>query len=303
MEAFQYMNDHAELSADRTVLQTETFFGREKKPLPFLLGVMNCVLHDISVPRVVRGNTLADDVRKFGEKQRMHVVLTNPPFGGTENIEAVKSNFRYPSSATSILFLQHIMAMTRRDGRVGMVIDEGVLFKNTERAYVDAKKELLARIQPARRHQPARRGLCQCGGKWHPPRRPICCSSIISVLTKQVWYYEAHNVGFTLTRRQNPIPENDLPDCLTMWQAYDAWQRTSEDQRAPTPPLNAKCWVMPAKDLIERNYDLSARNPNHTNDFEHRLPEEIAADIADKQMRIAELIAEVQQLLETDNDE
>jgi len=104
---------------------------------------MNCVLHDISVPRIVRVNTLSDDVRKYTERDRYHVILTNPPFGGTENVDAIRDNFRYPSSATSILFLQHIMARLRRDGRAGMVIDEGVLFKAGERAYVDTKRELL----------------------------------------------------------------------------------------------------------------------------------------------------------------
>ena len=55
---------------------------------------------------------------------------------------------------------------------------------------------------------------------------------------------------------------------------------------------------MPVEQIVEHNYDLSARNPNRTNDFIHRPPEELAADIADKQMRIAELIAEIQELLE-----
>ena len=82
------------------------------------------------------------DVRKFTEKDRFDVILTNPPFGGTEH-DSVASNFRYPSKATSITFLQHIMAKVKRGGRVGMVIDEGVLFKTNENAYVQTKKELL----------------------------------------------------------------------------------------------------------------------------------------------------------------
>ena len=118
--------------------------SRARKELAlYLLGVMNCVLHDIPVPHIVRKNTLSDDVRKYGEKDRYHVILTNPPFGGTEKVDAVKDNFRYPSSATSILFIQHIMARLRRDGRVGMVIDETVLSKTTERSYIDTRKELL----------------------------------------------------------------------------------------------------------------------------------------------------------------
>lgn len=103
VEAYSYMAEHhVHLAADQRKLQDITFFGQEKKPLPYLLGVMNCVLHGITVPRIVRTNTLSADVRKFSERDRYHVILTNPPFGGTENVDAVKSNFPYPSSATSI---------------------------------------------------------------------------------------------------------------------------------------------------------------------------------------------------------
>ena len=123
-------------------LQEETFFGQEKKALPYLLGCMNMILHGVFSSNLIRHNTLGDDVRKFSEKDRHHVILTNPPFGGTEQ-DSVTSNFPYPSKATSITFLQHIMKKVRRGGRVGMVIDEGVLFKNNENAYVQTKKELL----------------------------------------------------------------------------------------------------------------------------------------------------------------
>jgi len=101
-------------------LQRETFYGQEKKPLPYLLGCMNMILHGVLTPSLSRKNTLADDVRKFTEKDRFDVILTNPPFGGTEH-ESVTANFRYPSKATSITFLQHIngKGQTRRTGRHG----------------------------------------------------------------------------------------------------------------------------------------------------------------------------------------
>lgn len=303
VEAYQHMEKHlVQRAVDRRRLQSETFYGQEKKPLPYLLGVMNCVLHGISVPHIVRKNTLSDDIRKFTERDRYHVILTNPPFGGTENVDAVRSNFPYPSSATSILFLQHIMHRLRRDGRVGMVIDEGVLFKTNESAYVETKRELLEEYNLYAIVSLPAGVFANVTSSGTGPKTDLLFFDHLGP-TRQVWYYDVRAVGYTLTRTQKPIPQNDLPDCLAMWRAYDAWQRTPAEERPADPPLNDRCWVVPVEELVERGYDLSARNPHASNNLAHRPPEELAADIADKQARIAELIAEIQGLLAGDDDQ
>lgn len=294
--AYNHMIQQAKLASERRVLQTATFNGQEKKPLPYLLGVMNTILHGISVPNIVRKNTLGDDVRKFGERDRFHVVLTNPPFGGTENIKAVEVNFRHPSSATSILFLQHIMAKVRRDGRVGIVIDEGVLFKTNERAYVETKKELLEEYNLYAIVSLPAGVFANVTSSGTGPKTNLLFFDHLGP-TRQVWYYEVRAVGFSLTRTQKPVPENDLLDCLAMWKAHDAWLRTPVEQRPTGPPLNDRCWVVTCDELVKRGYDLSARNPNRQNGFAHRPPEELAAGLADKQARIAVLIEEIQELL------
>ena len=298
VEAYGYMEEHhVRLAADRHKLQDATFFGQEKKPLPYLLGVMNCVLHGITVPRIVRTNTLSVDVRKFSERDRYHVILTNPPFGGTEDVNAVKSNFPYPSSATSILFLQHIMKRLRRDGRAGLVIDEGVLFKTTEGAYTETKRELLEEYNLYAVVSLPAGVFANVTASGTGPKTDLLFFDHLGP-TQQVWYYDARAVGFSLTKTQKPIAENDLPDCLAMWRAYDAWRRTPVDERPPDPPLNDRCWLVSARNWRSAHFDLSARNPKRPDDFAHRPPEEIAADIADKQARIAELIEEIQELLE-----
>ncbi len=303
VEAYAYMEEHhVRLAADRRKLQDGTFFGQEKKPLSYLLGVMNTVLHGIAVPRIVRKNTLSDDVRKFNERDRYHVILTNPPFGGTENVDAVRSNFPYPSSATSILFMQHIMKRLRRDGRVGMVIDEGVLFKTSEGAYAETKRELLEEYNLYAVVSLPAGVFANVTASGTGPKTDLLFFDHLGP-TQQVWYYDARAVGFSLTKTKKPIAENDLPDCLAMWRAYDAWRRTPAEGRPPDPPLNDRCWLVSREELAQRNFDLSARNPNRPDDFAHRPPEEIAADIADKQARIAELIAEIQELLAGENGE
>ena len=285
---------------ERTVqfhkLRDATFYGQEKKPLPYLLGVMNTVLHEIPVPHIVRKNTLSDDIRKYTEKDRYHVILTNPPFGGTENIDAVRANFPYPSSATSILFLQHIMHRLRRDGRVGMVIDEGVLFKSSERAYLDTKKELLEEYNLYAIVSLPAGVFANVVSSGTGPKTDLLFFNHLGP-TQQIWYYEVSAVGYSLTKTQKPVPENNLPDCLAMWQAYKIWLTTPAEERPAEPPQNERCWIVPVEEIIKKNYDLSAANPKRKNGFAHRPPEELIADIADKQARISELIEEIQELL------
>ncbi|HML39858.1 MAG TPA: N-6 DNA methylase [Bellilinea sp.] len=302
VEAYAHMlANQVERTAQFRKLRDATFFGQEKKPLPYLLGVMNTVLHEIPVPHIVRKNTLSDDIRKYSEKERYHVILTNPPFGGTENIDAVKANFPYPSSATSILFMQHIMHRLRRDGRVGMVIDEGVLFKSSERAYLDTKKELLEEFNLYAIVSLPAGVFANVVSSGTGPKTDLLFFDHLGP-TRQVWYYEVSAVGFSLTKTQKPVTQNDLPDCLAMWKAYDAWRRLPPDQRDPEPPQNERCWIVPVAEIIQKNYDLSANNPKRQNGFAHRPPEELIADIADKQARISELIVEIQELLAGDTN-
>lgn len=303
VEAYAHMlANQVELTAQFRKLRDATFFGQEKKPLPYLLGVMNTVLHEIPVPHIVRKNTLSDDIRKYTEKERYHVILTNPPFGGTENIEAVRANFPYPSSATSILFMQHIMHRLRRDGRVGMVIDEGVLFKSSERAYLDTKKELLEEYNLYAIVSLPAGVFANVVSSGTGPKTDLLFFDHLGP-TRQIWYYEVSSVGFSLTKTQKPVAENDLPDCLAMWKAYATWRRLPDGQRDAEPPQNERCWVVPVEEIVKINYDLSAANPKRKNGFDHRPPEELIADIADKQARISELIAEIQELLVEENNE
>ena len=90
------------------ILQHKSFFGQEKKPLPYLIGTMNMILHRILVPNLRRTNTLMEDIHNMPEGQRVDVILTNPPFGGREN-KSVQENFPIKMQATEGLALQYVM--------------------------------------------------------------------------------------------------------------------------------------------------------------------------------------------------
>lgn len=290
VEAHKYMRaalGHRILPKHNKQLQGQTFHGQEKKALPYLLGCMNMVLHGVFSSNLTRRNTLGDDVRKFTEKDRFDVILTNPPFGGTEH-DSVAANFPYPSKATSITFLQHIMKKVKRGGRVGMVIDEGVLFKANEGSYVQTKKELLEEFNLwAIVSLPAGVFANAVASGTGPKTNLLFFNRELDkagnpVGTKEIWYYDVQAVGFSLTKTQRPIPENNLPDCL---------------EKAKTRALSKHSWIVPVKEIVARNYDLSAVNPSAKAIIEHRSPATIAADIAAKEQRILDIMEEIQELL------
>jgi type I restriction enzyme M protein len=124
----------------------ETFWGREKENLIYPIGLANLILHGIDRPNIWHGNALTGDEVYgglfAGAPSQFDVVLTNPPFGGKESASA-QTNFDYRTSATQVLFLQHIIRALKSDGgRCGMVIDEGVLFRTNEDAFVKTKRKL-----------------------------------------------------------------------------------------------------------------------------------------------------------------
>ena len=101
-------------------LQTSTCYGQEKKPLAYVIGLMNMILHGIEAPNIVHTNTLELNNNDIQEKDRHDIMLANPPFGGRERTE-VQQNFPIKRSETAILFLQHFIRKLRAGGRAGIV--------------------------------------------------------------------------------------------------------------------------------------------------------------------------------------
>lgn len=127
-------------------LKERTFWGREKENLIYPIALSNLVLHGIDRPNIWHGNTLTGQEIYgglfSGAPQLFDIVLTNPPFGGKEGKEA-QTNFDYKTSATQVLFLQTVIRSLRDGGRCGIVIDEGLLFRANQDAFVKTKRKLL----------------------------------------------------------------------------------------------------------------------------------------------------------------
>ena len=149
-QAFEYMAgpDSANIKAPDQLetLKRRTFYGREKDNAIYPIALANLVLHNIDEPHVWHGNTLTGGEiygGLFTGAPELHdVILMNPPFGGKEGKDAA-TRFSYKTRATQVLFLQHVLDSLKSNGRCGIVLDEGLLFRTNETAFVQTKRKLL----------------------------------------------------------------------------------------------------------------------------------------------------------------
>jgi len=286
VDAYLHLRDAAGArgltAQDAETLQRRTLYGREKKPLPCLLGRMNLILHGVSTPNVLRANTLDEDVRRIAAGEQRDVILTNPPFGGKENRQ-VQRNFPVQGQATELLFLQHIMRSLRPRGRCAVVAPEGVLFRGD--AFAEVKRDLLEGYD-------LHTVVSLPGGVFQP------YSGVKTNLlffergrpTREVWYYDLQPLPGRRFTKGNPIADADFDEVRQLWAQRPATDRS---------------WAVPVADIAARGYDLSARNPNRPADAAQLPPEELIASALDKERQITVLLEELQGLLAegTDGDE
>src|SRR6059036_1206981 len=132
VEAFQHLEKQCKTVEDRQLLQERSIFGGEAKPLPFLLAQMNLLLHGLEAPQISSDNSLKVRVTEIGDRDRVDIILTNPPFGGEEE-RGILSNFPQDkqTAETALLFMQFIMRKIKRGpkpGRAAVVVPNGTLF-------------------------------------------------------------------------------------------------------------------------------------------------------------------------------
>jgi type I restriction enzyme M protein len=200
-QAFEGMIPQANRATQRETLAHDTFYGREKDDQIYPIALANLVLHGIDHPNLWHGNTLTkreDYGGLFADApQFFDVVLTNPPFGGKENKDA-QTRFAYKTGSTQALFVQEIIGALKKNGRCGVVLDEGFLFRTDEKAFVRIKRKLLDECDlycvvslPAGVFVNAGAGV-KTNLLFFNKGRP----------TKRIWYYDLSGVKVT---KKNPL--------------------------------------------------------------------------------------------------
>ena len=279
-QSFEYMLEQAGDSVspdERERLKQNTFFGREKENLIYPIALSNLVLHGIDQPNLWHGNTLTGGETYGGLYQQapsqFNVVLTNPPLGGKEGKEA-QTLFPYKTSATQVLFLQHVMEKLARGGRCGIVMDEGVLFRTNENAFVQVKRKLLNEFNvwaivslPSGVFVSAGAGV-KTNLVFFTKGEP----------TESIWYYDISDLKVA---KKRPFKREMLEDFFRL---------------LPSRADSERSWSISRAEIEANGYDLKAVNPNSTPDIDGRTPEELLDIIEAKNREIAEALAVLRKL-------
>lgn len=271
-EAYTYMLTPDISAGDFETLQKKTFFGQEKKPLAYVIGIMNMVLHGIETPNIRYTNTLNENVMDYQEKDRHDVILANPPFGSGERAE-VQHNFPIRSSETAYLFMQHFMRKLKAGGRAAVVIKNTVL-SNTDNASVELRRELLK--------------TCNLHTILDMPGGTFQGAGVKTVVlffekgrrTREIWYY-ALNPGRNLGKT-NPLNDQDMAEFVALQKTRAASERS---------------WTVRVGDVDEATCDLSVKNPNAPEEAPLRAPEEIIEDMLARDAETAEILETIRGLL------
>lgn len=279
-EAFEYLKKPSTGSGqakslstkDLEILQKKTFYGKEKKSLAYIIGIMNMILHGVEAPNIVHANTLSENISDIQDKDRFDIVLANPPFGGKERAE-VQQNFPIKTGETAFLFLQHFIKILKAGGRAGVVI-KNTFLSNTDNASVSLRKLLLE--------------SCNLHTVLDLPGGTFTGAGVKTVVlffekgvpTEKVWYYQLNldrNLGKT-----NPLNENDLAEFVEL-------QKKKAD--------SDNSWSVDIKDVNTDTWDLSVKNPNKKDTTVLREPKEILAEIATLDKESADILKNLSTML------
>jgi type I restriction enzyme M protein len=253
-EAFAYLNEKAKTVEEKQILQKSTFYGKEKKGLAYIIGIMNMIFHGVEAPNIMHTNTLAEDILQIQQKDRKDIILANPPFGGKERSE-IQQNFPIKTGETAYLFMEHFIKMLKAGGKAGIVI-KNTFLSNTDNASVELRRELLEN--------------CNLHTILDCPSGVFTGAGVKTVVlffdkgkpTEKIWYYQLNldrNLGKT-----NPLNENDLADFVELQKTF------AESQNS---------WIIDVKDLNQETLDLSVKNPNKKEEKILREPSAIIAEM------------------------
>jgi type I restriction enzyme M protein len=273
VESLEHVSGQVKTAQQRRTLHGN-LRGIEKKPLPFLLGMMNLVLHGVGQPNIIRANALASPITQIGKAERVEVVLTNPPFGGAEEL-AIQANFPAGrrTAETAWLFLQLVIRRLRDGGRCGIVVPNGVLFADGVGARI--KEQLLTECNL--------HTIVRLPDGVFAPYTDIPTNLLFfekNGPTKQIWFYEMPPPeGRKKYSKTRPMRFEEFADCQCWW-----GKRTEGD----------RAWRVLASDVADNGFNLDLRNPNRPDDLSHRPPRALLGELIDTEREILALLEKLE---------
>jgi type I restriction enzyme M protein len=273
---------------DQKVFQTAVS-GIEKKQLPHLLCTTNMMLHGIEVPQQIRqGNTLKRPLSSIEASEMVDVIVTNPPFGGSEE-DGIEKNFpsELQTKETADLFLQYIIEILKDGGRAAVVLPDGTLFGEGVKTKI---KKLL--LDECNLHT-----LIRLPNSVFAPYTSIKTNILFfekGTPTQDIWYYEVPlPTGVKAFNKTKPMKLDDFSACLDWWgEGSSITEKAARLGRQETD----QAWKVSIDEIIERDYNLDIKNP-HVAEVINHDPEELLSSYADQQADIQNLRDQLKSIL------
>jgi type I restriction enzyme M protein len=274
IEAYEFMSKSKSLTtSELKTLQNKTFYGIEKISLAYVIGLMNMILHGIESPNIIRKNTLEDNIQEIQNKDRVDVILANPPFGGKTEKKHIQENFPIRTKETSYLFLQHFIKKLKVGGRCAVVI-KNTFLSNTDSASISLRKQLLEE--------------CNLFTILDLPSGAFLGTGVKTVVlffekgkkTEKLWYYQL-NVGRNMGKT-NPLNEKDLDDFIKL---------------EKIKKLSINSWSINIDKINKDTMDLNANNPNSTDIIDTRTPKEIISEIEKLNLDSTKILNSIKKLI------
>jgi len=279
IESLEFMKKDEESKAAYEKLRYHTLYGTDKKPLPFLLCMMNMLLHEIDKPNVARTNPLQMPFREITERDQVDIIMTNPPFGGTEE-DGTSANFPvgFRTSDTAIAFLLYCILKLKDGKRCAIILPDGGILssggipkKLREKLLTECNLHTIVRM-----HKSVFKPYAGIGTNilFFTKGKP----------TKEIWCYKMKlREGIKAYGKTKPIQFADFKDVVE-------WCNNQKE--------NENAWKVKVEDL--KDFDLDLRNPNEKYETINYSPHELIEKILKDEEKTVQLLQEIKQLIDSE---
>lgn len=248
VSALNHMKNQADDTYSNEILK-KSFYGVEKKSLPYLLCTTNMLLHDINEPMIIRGNSLEKNVRDYEEEDKFDIILMNPPYGGTEK-KSVQQNFptELRNSETADLFMVEILYRLKENGKCGIVLPDGFLF-GSDNTKVAIKKKLM---EECNLHT-----IIRLPGSIFAPYTSIATNLLFfdkTGPTEEIWFYRMDlPEGYKAFSKTKPVELKHMENIIKWWNEREEIKDVKIDESL-TETWKSKKYSI--DDIINLNYNL-----------------------------------------------
>lgn len=273
IHTLDHVRKEVKTKKDEQLLQ-KSIHGIELKQLPFTLGIANLILHGIEMPEQIhRGDSLSKPLREYGPKDRVQVIVANPPFGGTVK-DGTQANFptEFRTKDTALLFLVLFIHLLKPNGRAGIVLPDGVLFGEGVASAV--KKKLLSECNL--------HTIVRLPQGVFSPYAGVNTNLLFfekGTPTKDIWYYELPlPEGLKQYTKNRGIRSEEFEPVKKWWGKRKA---------------NENAWKISIKEIEARNFNLDFKNPSKNGAIEHEDPKKVLEGILKMEKEIEKIMGEI----------